>query len=186
MTDVGIDVQGELKRKEIAPSSRAPPSLPQPTPIHRPTSSRYRHMHRLSTGSAPIMAKGAAYSSPHLKTSPKSQVSSPTSVKSPVFGVQGGINLPHPSFQAQGQPQQQQPLQSQQLRSSTYPSISDAATRSGFQPIAPNLRNEARQNHWPSPFQTHNEQLGKYSSMLIMLPHHKRAKADHPYRTRIR
>ena len=158
LTPAGIDVQGELKRKEIAAPGRVPPPLPHPTPLHRPGPSRHRHVHRLSAGSAPNIAKNNAYGSPQLKASPQSQVCSPTTAKSPVFGVQGGMNLSHPGFLAQQQPQQQQ----QQFRSSTYPSLSDAATRPGLQPIAPNLRNEPRPSHWPSPFQTHNEQLGKW------------------------
>ena len=156
---VGIDVQAELRRKEIAPSGRLSQPLPQPAPIHRPVSSRHRHVHRMSSGSASMLPKSATFGSPQVKSSPSSQVSSPTSGKSPGFGSQGGINLSHPGFQAQQPPQQQHSLQQPQLRTSTYPGLTDAATRPGLQPIAPDLRDDSRA-HWPSPFRTHNEQLG--------------------------
>jgi hypothetical protein len=137
-------------------------TLPHPAPIHRPTSSRHRHVSRLSSGSnAPIIQKANTLNRGH--SNPSSQVSSPTTAKSPEFGIQGGINLPHAGFQAQQQLQQLQ----QPVRNATFPGISQAATRPGLQPIAPNPG--GRPGHWPSPFQTHNEQLGKLTLSLPLM-----------------
>ena len=165
LTLVGIDVQAELKRKEITPPAQGP-SIPQATPIQRP---QQRHIHHLSSSSIPVVQKGVAFGSPQIRSSPSSQMSSPISAKSPTFGMQGGMNLTQANFQVQ----HSQPAGSrqQQLRSQTFPSINGTANRPGLQAIAPNLGSDvAGHGQWPSPFQTHNEQLGKLAQSLWYSP----------------
>lgn len=151
LTSVGIDVQTELKRKEISSADSVPESTPYPTLVHKPGPSRHRHIPRLSSGSISIVPGAAAYHSPQIKSSPSSQISSPASAKSPGFAGHSEMSLSHHDYH---NPQQQ-------IRSSTYPSLSEAATQPGLQPIAPDFGNAHGQGHWPSPYQTHNEQLGK-------------------------
>ena len=165
---IGIDVNAELKTKEIAAPGKIPSSLPQPSPIQRAVMNRHNHAHRASTGSAASLIQKSSTTSgsipnhsPQLQPTPSSQTSSPSTSRSPVFGVQGGMNPPNAGFQAQPQPQPQQ------LKGPPYPGISiPASTIAGLQPIAPTssasaLKHATRPSHWPSPFQTHIEQLGK-------------------------
>ena len=134
-------MQAELRRKEIVSPGRIPPNLPQPAPISR-SSTRTRHVSRLSAGTGPMTQK-SLHSSGTL-SNPSSQVSSP--IKSPGFGaVPSGMNLS--GFQSPGS------TQSIQSRS--------GAPRTILPPIAPSGTSLPGPGHWPSPFQTHNEQLGR-------------------------
>lgn len=129
---------------------------------------RHSHAQRNSTGgAASLLQKSAANlpnHSPQLQPTPPSQTSSPSTSRSPVFGVQGGMNPPHAGFQAQPQPQPPQ------LKGPPYPGISIPNTTSSNSlngSLAPNPNTNGHRNaaqrpaHWPSPYQTHIEQLGK-------------------------
>ena len=168
MLELGIDVQTELKKKEIFPSTRMPASLPQPTPVQRTSGPRHQHIRMSSGSSSSILHKNSNLSnhSPQLQPTASSQ-SSPTSMISPMFGVQGGMNPPQAGFQAQARPQQHT-LQ-HQPKSPSYPStVSVPTSQAGLQSIAPHpngLMGRQRPSHWPSPYQTHIEQLGKLPSL---------------------
>ena len=167
LTIKGIDVQAELKRKEIAVPGKLPASIPQPTPVQRAVMNR-RHVDRSGSGnSSSLLHKGAAnilpQSSPQLQPTPHSQGSSPTASRSPQYGAQGGMNPPQPGFQAQPQPQQQHQLLPQ-LKGANYQGIPVPASSSSPQSLAPRanaIRGTSRPSVWPSPYQTHIEQLGK-------------------------
>ena len=171
-SSIGIDVQTELKKKEIPTTTRMPASLSQPTPIQRASGARHQHIRMSSGGSSSMLRRNSNLPnhSPQLQPTPSSHGSSPTTMRSPIFGVQGGMNPPQAGFQAQPQPQQQQ-LQSQRKLSSYPSSVSVPASQSGLQSIAPNpnvMFGKQRPSHWPSPYQTHIEQLGKLTRFLFM------------------
>lgn len=138
LLEKGIDVQAELRRKEIPPPTRLPQNLPQPIPISRVTA-RGKHHSRLSAGSGSTMPK--TMQSPGGVSTQSSSMSSP--VKSPIFGGSGMMNMPT-GFQS---PQSTQSMQSR------------TGGRSSLKPIAPNPVPTIGPGHWPSPFQSHNEQL---------------------------
>ena len=127
----------------------------------------------------------ATSQSPQLQPTPTSQTSSPVTSKSPNFAMQGAMLSSYPGLQAQQQAQQTiqthappPPPPPPSSRGNTYPPIRPypgppiVTSNSGLQ-SAPfhtssrqsiDARSSAigpRSNPWPSPFQTHIEQLGK-------------------------
>ena len=131
--------------------------------------------------------------SPQLQPKSPSSASSPTASRSPKFALQGGMISPHSSLQAQQQLQQSQKQQQHQQHSPLppqphrgasypqirpYPGIAIPTSNSNTSDYAPSHlggqrgdgRSSAvtpRSNPWPSPYQTHIEQLGKLTRPLL-------------------
>jgi hypothetical protein len=161
----GIDVQSELKKKEITIPGKVPPSLPQPTAVQRAAMNRHHHFNRSNSGPTSLLHKLGSGSlpnhSPQLRPSPHSQAGSPTTARSPPFGVQGGMNPPPPNFKNVPPP----------IRPAPGASLPSPSSGPGLQSIAPSPTTQpgsagvARPNHWPSPYPTHMEQLG-----MVLVP----------------
>lgn len=124
--------------------------------------------------------------SPQLQPTPSSQTSSPTASSiSPPYAISSGMTSPHGSMPPQPPLQQQQQQQQQQRqppplhppRSTSFPQLQIYPGPS-MQPAKKNIQSmtsspvvgqagggrklwESRSGHWPSPYQTHIEQLGK-------------------------
>ncbi|MCJ1478329.1 hypothetical protein MMC13_007007 [Lambiella insularis] len=193
LLEKGIDVQAELKTKEEYTQAAMPPlSVSQPTPAQRAVLNRHHQVQRGNSGntSRPIQAQNprsdtVSSQSPQLQPTPPSQTSSPSTSRSPIYAVQGGMTSPHAANQAQHQFQQQQQLQ-QPLRpapfphSHTYPTITIPPTnniniqntpRSMTAGVVDEGRTSAggsRTNPWSSSYQTHMEQLGKLTPPLLL------------------
>ena len=176
----GIDVQAELKSKTEAshlPPNHAPPAaIHQPTPAQRAVINRHGQARRSvsNIASKPAFAQPSPTSaitkqSPRLQPTPPSQVMSPTATKSPVGLIQGGMTSPGVDLQAQ---RQQQPPRRAQHPPPQRPSISTSVTglqvqhsvstsRSGPASNEMASSTSSQTSYYPSPFQTHYEQLGK-------------------------
>ena len=113
--------------------------------------------------------------SPQLQPTPPSQALSPTTSRSPVGLVQGGTTPVGVDLRAQ---QQQQPRPKSRIPPSYMPSaISTSMSGHNVQPILPASRSSAciemtsatstHSSYYPSPFQTHIEQLGKLTRPLL-------------------
>ena len=113
-----------------------------------------------------------------LQSNPSLQTHSPLMTKSPASLVQGGIASPGGDLQAQQQTQPQLKPRNQPARGNLGLAIPTSAPN--MQAMSPNERgggggnemNSAASNpssYYPSPFQTHIEQLGKLSRPLLSL-----------------
>ncbi|MCJ1284167.1 hypothetical protein MMC26_003498 [Xylographa opegraphella] len=187
---IGIDVQAELKTKEESTQSAIPSlSVALPTPAQRAVLNRHHQVQRGNSGNVPRLIQAQksrsntlSSQSPQLQPTPVSQTSSPTTSRSPIYVMQGGMTSPRATNQAQHQFQQQQ-LQ-QPLRpapfshSHAYPTITIPHPSPGVQNlqhgmasvIADDGRASAsgsRPSQWSSSYQTHMEQLGKLTRPLL-------------------
>jgi len=113
--------------------------------------------------------------SPQLQPTPSSHVSSPSTARSPGFGLSGAMSPTSTEFQTQQQQQQQHgrpPLLPQQRSfnqgpssmgmansDSMEPATSQSMMSGGTAPIASRMSSA----YYPSPFQKHYDQLGKLS-----------------------
>ena len=113
--------------------------------------------------------------SPQLQPTPPSQALSPTTSRSPAGLVQGGTTPAGVDLRAQ---QQQQPRPKSRIPPSYMPSaISTSMSGHNVQPILPASRSSTciemtsststHSSYYPSPFQTHIEQLGKLTRPLL-------------------
>ena len=195
MSRLGIDVQAELKTISEPTADRPGPSAPKPTTVQRALMHQHHNARRSASGPTPRLLQAQKSSpnagpsqSPQLQAAGPSKTSSPVASKSPSFAIQGGMILPHLGVPAQQQLQQPQPQQQQQAppRGSTYPPLRPFPGP-GLPISNPNLQSatpsmiggqrsdgrsgaaETRSNPWPSPYQTHIEQLGKLTHPLLAL-----------------
>ena len=185
---VGIDVQAELKSKtdtSHVPSSNPAHPLPLPSPQQRAVMNRHNQARRSISGSGlkiqhPQSAQGNPIPNqpPQLQPNPSQQTHSPLMTKSPVSLVQGGMTSPGGDLQAQQQPQPQLKPRSQSSRGHLGLAIPTSAPN--MHAMSPNPRAGGRGNemnsatsnassYYPSPFQTHIEQLGKLPRPLLSL-----------------
>ena len=181
---LGIDVQAELKSKSDHPHI-SPHSLPsathQPSQIQRAVMNRHTQARRSASGiikpspAHPSPTSSGPKQSPRLQPTPPLQVLSPTTSRSPVGLVQGGMISSGVDLRAQ---QQQQPRPKPRIPPQHMPpSISTSIPLPNTQPILPASRGSGgtemtsststHSNYYPSPFQTHIEQLGKLSRPLL-------------------
>lgn len=191
---VGIDVQAELQHKTGSPALGPTYIPPQPAPgplMQAPlqrTALNRQHARRAGQPFAPRMAPGSAAQSemsfparsPQGHPTPSSHASSPAamSTQSPASMQPGGLTPPGSAMHSQSFAAQQQarsryamqhPSQRQapavQYANSTGMSnlsVSSAADNNGGAPAAPSA-------YYPSPFQKHIDQLGKWSRSLSPL-----------------
>ena len=137
----------------------------------------------LSAAQTSYPSTGSNQSS-QLQPTPLSHTSPPSVSRSPPFVIQGGMIQPGSGLQAQQQLQQQQshlpPHVNIHPQARSYPGIAIPTSSVTSQPITPNTasghigcgRSSAvgpKQNHWPSPYQTHIEQLGKLTRPFLSL-----------------
>ena len=180
----GIDVQAELKSKtessHFPPHNAPPPASHQPSPIQRAVMNRHTQARRSASGVtiSPSHAhhsptSGITKPSPRLQPTPPSQAMSPTVAKSPVGLVQGGMTSPGVDMEAQ---RQQQPPRKSRIPPPQPPSISTSLagqkvamphSRSGTTSNDMASATSSQSNYYPSPFQTHIEQLGKLTRPLL-------------------
>ena len=194
MSTLGIDVQAELKSITSPASGRAPQNISQPTPAQRAMMNQHQNLRRASGPSPRHLhaqrsnSSTATSQSPQLQPTPTSQTSSPVASKSPNFVMQGATLSPYPGLQAQQQLQQTMQTHPQPSlppsRGNTYPPIRPypgpaiATSHPNLQPAPLNTSSgqnvdgrgnaiRPRSNPWPSPYQTHIEQLGKLTRPLL-------------------
>lgn len=171
----GIDVQAELKSKELP----APGNLihRQPKPIQRTAIHRQQQLQRSNSASTCLIpplrmpAPMIPNHSPRSQPTPTSQTSSPTSAQSPGFAIQGGIHSPHTSFHAQHQRQRLSfPSKLRIPPPDSHPSSAAAtpSTIGGTSHDGGRSGMERTSGHWPSPYQTHIEHLGKLTPILSL------------------
>ena len=186
----GIDVQAELKTKEESTQSTIPSlSAVLPTPAQRAVLNRHHQVQRGSSGNTPRLIQAQksrsntlSSQSPQLQPTPVSQTCSPTTSRSPIYVLHGGMTSPHATNQAQHQFQQQQlqqPLRPASFpHAHTFPSITIPSSSPGVQnlhhgmasAVADDGRESAsssRPSQWSSSYQTHMEQLGKLTRPLF-------------------
>ena len=190
-SQIGIDVQAELKSKTDTshglPVNPNPPphSAPQPSPQQRAVMNRHNQARRSMSGSGlkvlhPQSSQGNSIpsQSPQLHSNPSLQAHSPVMMKSPASLAQGGMTSPGGDLQAQQQPQPPLKPRSQNSRGQLGLAIPTSAPN--MQAMSPNGRGGGRGNemnsaasnassYYPSPFQTHIEQLGKLPRPLLSL-----------------
>lgn len=185
LLEKGIDVQAELKSKteasHLPPNHGVPPAMNHPPPTHRAIINRHSQARRSvsSIASKPAFAQPSPTSaitkqSPRLQPTPPSQAMSPTATKSPAGLIQGGMTSPGVDLQAQ---RQQQPPRRVQQPPPQRPSISTSVTglqvqhqvsvsRSGPTNNEMASSTSSQTSYYPSPFQTHYEQLGKLTPSI--------------------
>ncbi|MCJ1442633.1 MAG: hypothetical protein MMC23_003130 [Stictis urceolatum] len=158
LLEKGVDVQNELKKKEIPIPGKLPVSLQQQTPIQR---SLGRHLCRPGSGHQAILQKAGPSAlsnhSPQLQPTPPSQPGSPTTARSPTYAMSGSMNPPPHGYKPE-------PRIQPNLRAAPGPGVSSPTIVPSLQPIAPNPNQQPgsaghRPSHWPSPYQTHISQL---------------------------
>ena len=187
---IGIDVQAELKTKEESTQSAIPSlSVALPTPAQRAVLNRHHQVQRGNPGTTPRLIQAQksrsntlSSQSPQLQPTPVSQTSSPTTSRSPIYVMQGGMTSPHATNQAQHQFQQQQlqqPLRPASFpHSHTYPSIIIPNSSPGVQNLQHGMASaigedgresasSSRPTQWSSSYQTHMEQLGKLTRPFL-------------------
>ena len=160
-----------------------PPAPHQPSPIQRAVMNRHTQARRSASGiirsnpAQPSPSCSLPKQSPRLQPTPPSQAISPTTLRSPVGLVQGGMTSSGVDLRAQ---QQQQPRPNSRIPPSHMPpSISTSMSGPNIQPIMSASRSSGgtemtsgtsgHSNFYPSPFQTHIEQLGKLTRPLLSL-----------------
>ena len=123
--------------------------------------------------------------SPQLQPTPPSQISSPSTTKSPGFVAQGGMTPPASDLQAQQQQQHQhqhqQPRPHQPPKAHNHPRIQphpgirmpstdSIGTQLTPQTAGPTGSGSASTStFYPSPFQNHIDQLGKLTRSLLSI-----------------
>lgn len=138
----GVDVQEELNKKEISIPTKVPPSLPQPTPIQRAAMNRRHQYSRSASGSISLVH------------SPSTQDSSPASAPSPNYG-------PHMRTSSMGFKVPPPPLRVNPNGNLSSPSTATPLSAIAPSPLSqPSSAGIARSTHWPSPYETHMQQLG--------------------------
>ena len=153
----------------------------QPSPIQRVVISRHTQGRRSASGivksghAQPSPTSSVPKQSPRSEPTPPSQVLSPTTSRSPVGFVQGGMTSSGVDLRAQQQPQ---PRPNHRIQPSQMPpNISTSMAGCNVQAILPAHRASAghelasatktQASFYPSPFQTHIEQLGKLTRPLL-------------------
>lgn len=198
LLEKGIDVQAELRLKSAAPGMA--PVKPntmvpkQPAPLDR-TAIHRNSLTRQKAGIVPKpdlpgmsqQHREGAYGvqSPQLQPTPSSHVSSPSTARSPGFGLSGAMSPTSTEFQTQQQQQQQHgrpPLLPQQRSfnqgpssmgmansDSMEPATSQSMMSGGTAPIASRMSSA----YYPSPFQKHYDQLEQeYDAQADLLDDH--------------
>ena len=177
----GIDVQAELALKgspHLRPVQR-PSTASQASPMQKAMLNRQQQVRQrpiaappLQTGN-PASHRGQANfaGSPTGQPTPPSQHSSPSTARSPGFGLRGGMTSPASDLQARN-PQQrpmapaQRPSFPPQHRAHSRNLSSPATSRP--LPSAQHPTSSAHQSgYYPSSFQKHYDQLGKLSPFLF-------------------
>jgi hypothetical protein len=189
---LGIDVQAELQAKTSSPNlvptrvNQGPPSTPiAASPVSRFAVGKFpnrRSLSALSTKPEGVQRpeNGIIHRSPLSRPTTGSHLSSPTGpqAKSPNFGPQGPTLSP--SF-GPAAPRSQQLRPQQQLRPHFNPpparpgfaqhplssAVSSASGGSTASVLSGSSAGREPQNYYPSPFQTHYEQLGMASPLLF-------------------
>jgi hypothetical protein len=185
---LGIDVQAELRAKTGSPSlgpTHMPHAMAQPPTVQRAIMNRHHQARRSNSNIAPKIEPGTigvahsvAHSnpSPQSRPTPTSHHSSPTS-HSPGFPAQGVMTPPASDSQIQqqrlGHPLKPMPQGMPAGGPGVHP-----------QAMAPVMKGPGGVNagmggpqtaYYPSPFQNHIEQLGKFKilsvPLFINLPH---------------
>jgi hypothetical protein len=148
-------------------------AAPVPQPIQRYAVNKYAQNRRSLTG----MPKPGGISpglpptiSPRIQPTPTSHISSPTTsiTQSPNFLPQGGPISPSFGPTAQQNQQLRPPPQQQQLRPQFNPPQRPTAVSSTYPTSAATIASALTANagtgpsYYPSPFQNHYEELGKY------------------------
>ena len=159
--------------------------LSQPSPQQRAVMNRHNQARRSTSGSGlkiqhPQSAQGNSIPnpSPQLQPNPSQQTHSPLMTKSPVSLVQGGMASPGGDLQAQQQQQQQPQLKPGSQSSRGHLGLAIPTSAPNIHAMSPNPRGGGRGNemnratsnassYYPSPFQTHIEQLGKLPRPLL-------------------
>lgn len=115
--------------------------------------------------------------SPQVQTTPRSQTLSPTSAKSPTsFHMQGGPSSPGRDMQTQKLPPQHH--KHRNSASTPHSVHANSSSAPSMQAMSPSSRDGSRssemgsgggtqKNYYPSPYQSHIEQLGKLDRPLI-------------------
>ncbi|MCJ1226917.1 hypothetical protein MMC12_003572 [Toensbergia leucococca] len=191
LLEKGIDVQAELNSKtegrSLEPSKAHPSEVLQPSPVQRAIMNRHNRARRSASGTGSKSSQGQV-SKPNLLTSlspqmlplPSSQTSSPTATKSSGFSVQGGMISPRVGLQAQQQQQQHPPRRPRTTSSRGHSSLSIPTSVSGLQVMTPSTTGGSTSgvidstagsmtSYYPSPFQTHIEQLEQEYAHAEML-----------------
>jgi len=190
LLEKGIDVQAELALKgspNLRPH-RAPPVTGQASPMQKAMLNRQQQARHRPAMAPPIQTVNSSShiagqrnfaDSPTVQPTPPSQHSSPSTTRSPGFGLQGGMTSPATEMTAQPPQQQQQgrPLshsQQQQQQQSFAPqrrgptrTVSNAGTSQGFLP-RPQPNPTLQDNYYPSSFQKHYSQLGKLTPSFFL------------------
>lgn len=179
------------------PTTPAPTN--QAMPIQRALMNRHHQVRRSASGIAPKFESvhpvsgqrdgGLSTQSPQLQPTPPSQTSSPSTTKSPGFVAQGGMTPSASDLQAQQQPQpqlhhqhqhqqprpQQPPKAPNRPRGQPHPGIRIPTTDAIGSHLAPQTARSAgggsasTSTFYPSPFQSHIEQLGKLTRPFLSL-----------------
>lgn len=179
-------MQAELKSKtdgaHLGPHNIPSAGASQPFPLQRSVLNRPSQPRRSTIG--PITktsmkshssSSTIAKHSPQLQTTPRSQTLSPTTAKSPTSLMQGGMTSPGVDLSAQ-QPQ----AKNRNHAPRTHSGLANSAAAPPMQTMTPSSRDGSRssemcsaggtqKSYYPSPFQTHIEQLGKLSRPLHVL-----------------
>lgn len=189
LLEKGIDVQAELSAKtgnpQGGPARHPVNGGPQPSPIHRAIMNRHQQSRRSISG-APVIDTAAATmpgrpvhpskTSP-MQLTPPSQAISPTSTSSS-SRAQGVMTPPMVDVLAQQRPQPRtpQPHPSQQPGPPSQPhglppthpltAAGPHASMTASSSQAP-VGGIPHSNYYPSPFQSHLEQLGKLTRPLL-------------------
>lgn len=173
-------MQAELKSKtdgaHLGPHNIPSAGAAQPFPLQRSVLNRPSQARRSTIGpiSKTSMKSHSSSStitkpSPQLQTTSRSQTLSPTAAKSPSSLLQGGMTSPGVDLPAQ-QPQ----AKNRNHAPRTHSGLVNATAAPPMQTMTPSSRDGSRSSdmcstggvqktYYPSPFQTHIEQLGKLS-----------------------
>lgn len=193
-SEEGIDVQTELKSKSDG-ARIGPHYLPsiqgvsqqfplQRSVLNRPSQSRRSTIGSVSQPTVKTQSSSGTIpkQSPQLQTTPRSQTLSPTSAKSPTsFHMQGLPNSPGRDMQTQKLPHQHHKHRSSTSR--PHSGHANSSSAPPMQALSPGSRDGSRssemgtgggtqKNYYPSPYQSHIEQLGK-PTVFPSLPQRK-------------
>lgn len=179
-------MQAELKSKtdgaHLGPHNIPSTGASQPFPLQRSVLNRPSGPRRSTVGPiAKTSMKSHSSSStiikrsPQLQATPRSQTLSPITAKSPTSLIQGGMTSPSGDL-----PAQQSQAKNRNHAPRTHSGLANSTTAPPMQTMTPSSRDGSRssdmcstggtqKSYYPSPFQTHIEQLGKLSRPLHVL-----------------
>lgn len=171
-------MQAELKSKtdgaHLGPHNIPSAGASQPFPLQRSVLNRQSQPRRSTIGpisktsiNSHSSASTIAKHSPQLQTTPCSQTLSPTAAKSPTSLMPGGMTSPGvdlPAKQPQAKNRNHAPRRHSGLVNSTVTPPMQTMTpssRDGSRSSEMCSTGGTQKSYYPSPFQTHIEQLGK-------------------------